>query len=541
MQRLFEQSEHLFWEIRGTGLTTYVGTCKGYLSNQDISSEKPEALDSHAMLEHANVVWAIRTSFLRNQRHWTHKLCWNMQMLFEQSEHLFWEIRSTGLTNYVGTCKYCLSNQDISEKSEVLDSQAMLEHANIVWAIRTSFLRNQRCWTHMLCWNMQMLFEQSGHLFWETRGTELTFYVGTCKCCLSNQDIFSEKPEALDSHSMLEHANIVWAIRTSLLRNQRHWTHKLCWNMQILFEQSGRLFWEIRGTGLTNYVGTCKYCLSNQDIFSEKSEALDSHPMLEHAKFVEQSGHLFWEIRGTRLTSYVGTCKCCLSNQDIFSEKPEALDSHSMLEHANIVWAIRTSLLRNQRHWTHMLCWNMQMLFEQSGHLFWETRGTGLTYYVGTCKCCLSNQDIFSEKSEALDSQAMLEHTNVVWAIRTSLLRNQRHWTHMLCWNMQMLFEQSGHLFWEIRSTGLTSYVGTCKYCLSNQNISSEKSEALDSQAMLEHTNIVWAIRTSLSENTEALDELTGYIRRYKNCLSDIDQKCNFYSYNKMYLPIEYL
>ena len=181
------------------------------------------------------------------------------------------------------------------------------------------------------------------------------------------------------------------------------------------------------------------------------------------------------------------------------------------------------------------------MFFEQSGHLFWETRGTGLTSYVGTCKCCLSNQDISSEKSEALDSQAMLEHANVVWAIRTSLLRNQKHWTHTLCGNMQRLFEQSGHFFWEIKGTGLTFYVGTCKGCLSNQDISSEKSEALDSQTMLEHANVVWAIRTSLSENTEALNELTIYIIRCKHCLSDIYQKCNFYSYNKVYLPIEYL
>ena len=317
------------------------------------------------MWEHTKVVSAIRTSLLRNQRHWTHILCRNMQRLFEQSRHLYWEIRGTGLTAYVGTCKGCLSNQDISsEKSEALDSQSMLEHANVVWAIRTSFLRNQRHWTHILCWNMQSL--------------------------LSNQDIFSEKSEALDSHPMWEHANIVWAIRTSLLRNQRHWTHKLCWNMQMLFQQSEYLFWEIRGTGLTTYVGTYKCCLSNEDISSEKSEALDSHPM--------------WE-------------------------------------HANIVWAIRTSLLRTQRHWTHILYWNMQMLFEQSEHLSWEIRGTGLTFYVGTCKCCLSNQDIFSE-----------------------------HWTHKLYWNMQMLFEQSGHLF--LRT----------------------QRHWMNSQAILEDAKVVWVI-----------------------------------------------
>ena len=161
----------------------------------------------------------------------THTLCWDMQRLFEWSEDLSWEIRGTGLTAYVGTCKDCLSDQDISfEKSEALNSHTMLEHAKVVWVIRTSLLRNQRHWTHMLCWNMQRLFEWSGHPSWEIRGTGLTNYVGTCKGCLSNQDIPPEKSEELDSHPMLEHAKVVWVIRTSLLRTQRHWTHKLCWN-----------------------------------------------------------------------------------------------------------------------------------------------------------------------------------------------------------------------------------------------------------------------------------------------------------------------
>ena len=163
-------------------------------------------------------------------------------------------------------------------------------------------LGNQRHQTYILCWNMERLFEQSEHLFWEIRGTGLTTYVGTCKGCLSNQGISSEKSEALDSPPMLEHAKVVWAIRTSLLRNQRHWTHILCWYMQRLFEQSGHLFWQIRGTGLTHYVGTCKGCLSNQDISSEKSEALDSHPMLEHTKVVWMISKFFWEHKGTRWT-----------------------------------------------------------------------------------------------------------------------------------------------------------------------------------------------------------------------------------------------
>jgi len=392
MQRLVKWSGHLFWEIGSTGLTAYVRTCKGWLSDQDISSEKLAALDSHSMLEHAKVGWVIRTSLLRNQR--------------------------TGLTFYVRTCKGWLSDQNISsEKSEALDSQSMLEHAKVGWMIRISLLRNQRQLTHNLCWNMQRLVEWSEHLFWEIRGSWLTAYVGTCKGWLSDQNISSEKSEAVDSHPMLEHAKVGWVIRTSLLRNQRHWTHILCWNMQRLVEWSEHLFWEIRGTGLTFYVGICKGWLSDQNISSEKSEALDSHTILEYAK---------------------------------------------------VGWVIRTSLLRNQRHWTHSLCWNMQRLVEWSEHLFWEIRGTGLTAYVGTCKGWLSDQNISSEKSEALDSQSMLEHPRVGWVIRTSLLRNQRHWTHILCWNIQRLVEWSEHLFWEIRGTGLTSYVRTYKCCISD-------------------------------------------------------------------------
>ena len=195
---------------------------------------------------------------------------------------------------------------------------------------------------------------------------KLTVYINTYK----SEHIFFRKLEVLDLHSMLEHAKFVWGIRTSLTRNQRHWTHILYWNMQSL-----------------------------------------------------------------------------LGNQDISSEKSEALDSQTMLEHAKVVWAMRTSLLRNQRHWAHILCWSMQMLFEQWGYLFWEIRGTGPTCYVGTCKGCLSNENIFSEKSEVLNLQTMLEHAKIVWEMRISLLRNQRHWTHKLCWNMQRSFQQSGHLF----------------------------------------------------------------------------------------------
>ena len=48
-------------------------------------------------------------------------------------------------------------------------------------------------------------------------------------------------------------------------------------------------------------------CLRNQDTFSEKSEALDSHPI--------------WRYED------------CLSNQDILSKKSEALDLQTMLEY----------------------------------------------------------------------------------------------------------------------------------------------------------------------------------------------------------------
>ena len=197
--------------------------------NQNILSEKSEALHSHAMLEHAKIIWLIRTSFLRNQRHCTHRLCWNMQRSFDWSKHLFWEIRGTALTFYVGTCKGHLTDQNIlSEKSEALHSHPMLEHAKVIWLIRISFLRNQRHCTHTLCWNMQRSFDWSEHLSWEIRGTTLTRYVGTCKGHLTDQNILPEKSEALYSQAMLEHTKVIWLIRTSFLRYQRHCTHRLC-------------------------------------------------------------------------------------------------------------------------------------------------------------------------------------------------------------------------------------------------------------------------------------------------------------------------
>jgi len=135
--------------------------------------------------------------------------------------------------------------------------------------------------------------------------TRLTVYIGPGKGHLTGQDIPPEKSEAL--------------------------THPLCWNMQRSFDWSGHPSWEIRGTGLTFYVGTCKGHLTDQDILLRN--------------------------QSTGLTSYVGTCKGHLTDQDIPPEKSEALDSPAMLKHAKAIWLIRTSLFRNQRHWTHWLCW----------------------------------------------------------------------------------------------------------------------------------------------------------------------------------------
>jgi len=253
---------------------------------------------------------------------------------------------------------------------------------------------------------MQKLFEQSGHPFREIKGMRFTFYVRTCKDCFKYQKISSEKLEALDSQPILEHAKIFWAIRTFLVR---HWAHKLCWNMQRLFEQSGYFFWGIRGTEHTPYVRTCKGCF-------------------------EQSEHLLWEVRGIGLTCY-----------------------------AKIVSAIRKSLQRNQRPRTHSLCWDIQRLFEQSEHSFKDIRGTELTPYVGTCKDCFQQSGHLLWEIRGI---GLTCYAKVVSAIRKSLLRNQRHRAHKLCWNMQRLFGQSEHFFSDIRGIGLTDYIGICKGCI---------------------------------------------------------------------------
>jgi hypothetical protein len=202
------------------------------------------------------------------------------------------------------------------------------------------------------------------------------------------------------------------------------------------FDLSEYFFWEIRGTGLTFYIGMCQVHVTDQNISSEKSEALDSRSICHFYL----SEYLFWEIRGTRLTRYVEICQVHLTNQNISSEKSEALDSQSMLEY--VIWLIRTSLLRNQRHWAHSLCWNHVIWLIRT--FFLRIRGTWLTIYVRTC-----------------------------WIIRTSFLR--------------------------IRGSWLTNYVRICH--LTDQNISSEKSEALDSHAILEYAKVIWLIKISFLRN----------------------------------------
>jgi len=134
-----------------------------------------------------------------------------------------------------------------------------------------------------------------------------------------------------------------------------------------------------------------------------------------------------------------------MNNQNISAEKSEPLDSHPMSEKKRLL----EFPLRNQSHWTHMLCWNMQRLFAWSEHPFQEIRA-GLTFCVGICKNYLSDHNIPSEKSKPVNLHTILEYAKIVWVIRTSL--------------------------WEIRATGLTCYIGMCKNCLSDQNISFEKS-----------------------------------------------------------------
>ena len=161
------------------------------------------------------------------------------------------------------------------------------------------------------------------------------------------------------------------------------------------------------------------------------------------------------------------------SDHNILPEQSEALHSQAMLEHTKVVWLIRTFFLSNQRHCTHLLCWKMQRSFDWSEHPFWVIKGIALTCYVGRCKGHLTDQNILSEQSKALHSLAMWEDAKVIWLIRTSFLSNQRHCTHILCWNMQRSFDWSEHPFWAIRH----------------------------SHSMLEHAKVIWLIRTCFLSN----------------------------------------
>jgi hypothetical protein len=164
---------------------------------------------------------------------------------------------------------------------------------------------------------------------------------------------------------MLAHAKVIGLIRPFLLINQRHWTHPLCWPMQRWLDWSEHSSWWFRGTELTFYVGPCK---GDWNIPSAKSE---------------------------ELTIYVGPCKDDWTDQNIPPDKSEALDSLSMLAHAKVIGLIRTFLLINQRHWTHLL--------------------------VGPCKGDWTDQNIPPDKSETLDSPSMLK---MIGLIRTFLLIN---------------------------------------------------------------------------------------------------------------------
>jgi hypothetical protein len=66
-------------------------------------------------------------------------------------------------------------------------------------------------------------------------------------------------------------------------------------------------------------------------------KALDPQAILEHAKVVGAIRIFFVINQSIRLTSYIGTCKGCLIDQDIFFEKSVDLDSPTMLEHAKVV------------------------------------------------------------------------------------------------------------------------------------------------------------------------------------------------------------
>ena len=139
-------------------------------------------------------------------------------------------------------------------------------------------------------------------------------------------------------------------ISTSLLRNQRHCTNPLCWNMQNFIKWLAKLFWDIRGTELTIYFRMYKSLIY----------------------------FFFFDIRGTRLTRYVGTWKLCLDQYNPF-EMSEALDLHAILEYAKFVWVISTYFETSVALGLHSI---LEIAKVQSNYQFWVIRSIGLTIYV---------------------------------------------------------------------------------------------------------------------------------------------------------------
>jgi hypothetical protein len=131
----------------------------------------------------------------------------------------------------------------------------------------------------------------------------------------------------------------------------------------------------------------------------------------------------------------------------------------------------------------------VQRMFNQSEHSSWETRSTRLTYYVLNKAI---NQNISLKKSKTLDLLAMLKYKKLVQLIKTFLLKNQRHWTHCLYWNIavQSFWTNQNILF--VKQENWTNIL--CDSQLINQSIIFQKSMTLDSPPILEHENIDWLI-----------------------------------------------
>ena len=150
MQKLIEWSGYHSEEIRATGLTSYIRVGKSWLSDQNITLEELEPLDSLPILEYAKVNWVIRITLERSEPLDSHAIL-EYAKLIEWSEYHSGEIIATGLTSYIGVDISWLSDQNITlGKSEPLDSLPICEYAKVDWVIRISLWRNQSHWTHYL-------------------------------------------------------------------------------------------------------------------------------------------------------------------------------------------------------------------------------------------------------------------------------------------------------------------------------------------------------------------------------------------------------